>query len=384
MQEPHPPVWLTRGRIPGLDGLRGLAILLVLLDHVVRTDGFPGPAALRRVQFIGPVGVDVFFLISGFLITLLLSREMARTQTIALRAFYYRRALRLMPAFVLYAAAVIALSAVGLVAVPPSQWGWVFTYTVNFHPDPAWEISHIWSLSVEEQFYLTWPVVLLFAGPAKGKYILAGCLLLAPCLRLATSMFFPEYLVQANFWTPTRMDAIALGCLLAILAESSAFRRKTRWTGWAALTPAVVVLAALASSAVLSRTVPHFRPALGYSIKVWALGCVFWMVLNNIESRLLRILAWRPLVGLGVLSYSLYLWQQLFVNHTRPEWIHRWPQNVVVAVAAAAASYLLVESRFLKMKDRAASPRDREATQGAILSSVTTTGRCEEPSPGRT
>lgn len=349
----HAPAWLTRGRVPGLDGLRGIAILLVLLDHLVRVDGFPAPRSLRKVQFIGPVGVDVFFIISGFLITMLLTRELARSNTISLRSFYYRRALRLMPAFLMFACTLMALSAFGFISIPSSDWLWVFSYTVNFHPDPPWEISHIWSLSLEEQFYLTWPLVLLSVGPARGKHILLGCLMFAPLARLATSVFFPHLVVSSNFWAPTRMDAIALGCLIAILAESAEFRRLTLWQGRGALKPLLAVVLLLLVSTVLSRLVPHFRPALGYSVKVATLGVFFWVVLNNTHSRLFRILEWRPLVALGILSYSLYLWQQLFVNYTRPEWIHRWPQNVLAALAVAAASYFFVEAKFLRMKDRA-------------------------------
>lgn len=354
---PAAPSWLSAGRVPGLDGLRGLSIVLVLIDHTVRTHGFPAAPGLRRLQFIGPAGVDVFFLISGFLITMLLTRELARTQTIRLRAFYYRRMLRLMPAFLAYALVVMALAAVGIVAVPRSDWAWVLTYSVNFHPDPAWEISHIWSLSVEEQFYLTWPLILLAVGPRRAVYTLCGALVCAPLLRLATSIFYPELLVQANFWTPTRVDAIALGCLAALLLQSPRVRAHTSWTGIAALKPVAIALAVLAASLVVSRALPHFGAAFGYSAKVLVLGCGFWIVLHNAHTRMLGFLEWKPLTVLGLLSYSLYLWQQLLINPTRSEWIFRWPQNLVVALIAAGASYLLVESRFLRMKTRLSGTR---------------------------
>jgi peptidoglycan/LPS O-acetylase OafA/YrhL len=115
-----------------------------------------------------------------------------------------------------------------------------------------------------------------------------------------------------------------------------------------------LILAALIVSAALSRTVPHFRPAVGYSAKVAAIGCLFWVLLSNLDSPVVRLLESRPLVWLGVLSYSLYLWQQLFLNYTRDEWIYRWPQNIVAALLAAVASYALVESKFLRFKNRAA------------------------------
>src|SRR5947208_208815 len=146
--EDRAPVWINSGRIPALDGLRAIAVGFVLLAHVHRTSGFPNLAPPRAVGYIGTVGVDVFFLLSGFLITTLLCREYDRTRRTSLRAFYLRRILRIVPAYVCFLLFVLALQLSGNADV--SGWDWVAsaTYTMNFVPRPAWEVGHIWSLSI--------------------------------------------------------------------------------------------------------------------------------------------------------------------------------------------------------------------------------------------
>src|SRR5688572_30238235 len=108
--------WLLRGRVSCLDGLRGIAILLVLLAHVSQTHGLSAPGPLRVLAGYGALGVDLFFCVSGFLITLLLVRELERTRTISLRGFYMRRALRILPAYLLFVLIVSALAWGGLLA----------------------------------------------------------------------------------------------------------------------------------------------------------------------------------------------------------------------------------------------------------------------------
>src|SRR5580692_8626360 len=147
-------------RIASLDGLRAVSILLVLTSHsILGTHSF----AFRLLFLHADLGVRVFFIISGFLITTLLLNERAESGGISLRLFYIRRTLRILPAFYLFVGTVAILNALGVIAVPPGNWVYVLTYTLNFDPHPPWVLGHLWSLSVEEQFYLLWPLVMRFA-----------------------------------------------------------------------------------------------------------------------------------------------------------------------------------------------------------------------------
>jgi peptidoglycan/LPS O-acetylase OafA/YrhL len=354
---PDGPDWLYKGRVPCLDGLRAVSILLVLFAHGQRTHGFPNVPSLRSVLSHGGIGVDVFFLISGFLITLLLAREHSRTQTLSLKNFYRRRFLRLFPAFFTYAVFIAGLAWVGFAQVTKTDWLGVCTYTVNFIPKPSWVIGHMWSLSIEEQFYLVWPPLLLWAGLNRAKIVLVGYLIAAPLLRISVYLFATSYLNMVDLWSPTRMDSIAFGCLLALLALEPAFRERTRWTGGKALGIGLAAVVALGASIAIGQEVTGYAMLFGYTVQPAAIAALVWVCLNNASSRFCQILQWRPVVAVGVLSYSLYLWQQVFLNPHHTSWVCRWPLNFFLAWAFALASYAFVESPFLRIKDRLRSSR---------------------------
>src|SRR4051812_4266975 len=151
----------SQNRLPSLDGLRALSILAVLFGHVAGTRG-----AYQPLPFMGSLailGVRVLFVLSGFLITFLLLKEQARTGAISLRAFYFRRMLRIFPVFYAFLLGVALLKTGGILHVP-----WVDLVTAgSFLGDfrtADWNVSHFWSLSTEEQFYFFWPALLVFAG----------------------------------------------------------------------------------------------------------------------------------------------------------------------------------------------------------------------------
>jgi len=158
------------GTLPSLDGLRAFSIGLVLLGHAIGL-GEKRSFHFRYFFLHDGLGVHIFFVISGFLITTLLLTERAEFGSISVRLFYIRRALRILPAFGVLAATTFILSSLGYLDVPSWLWVFVFTYTVNFSAFAStfsfahgvWAVGHLWSLSVEEQFYLLWPLVLRFA-----------------------------------------------------------------------------------------------------------------------------------------------------------------------------------------------------------------------------
>jgi peptidoglycan/LPS O-acetylase OafA/YrhL len=137
-------------RIASLDGMRALSISMVLLSHLQGTEGFPlGPRALGAAGDIGYLGVRVFFVISGFLITALLVSEHDRKGTISLVDFYVRRSYRILPAFLAFVAAVVIASWLGAIDLRDHDLVHALTYTMNYHYDRAWQLGHIWSLSIE-------------------------------------------------------------------------------------------------------------------------------------------------------------------------------------------------------------------------------------------
>lgn len=358
--EPRPR-WLDRGRIPCLDGLRALSIALVFVEHISLIITRPALAAGReptRLTWffgnIGGVGVDVFFAISGFLITLLLVREVSARQTVNLKDFYVRRFLRLMPAAAVYIATVFVLQILGRVELSGRTWAHVLTYTVNFDPDPAWQVGHLWSLSIEEQFYFLWPIALVLLGTRRAGLLAALWLVGAPVLRFVMLRTYPLEMGDFEYWTPLRVDSIAAGCLLALVAHDARFRRHTNVNGRLAMLLLGGAALAIFGAYVVGHEVALLRVTVGRSVRAAGIVAVIWLSINHADSAWGRVLDWKPLVTVGILSYSLYLWQQLFLRPESGAGLLAIATNVVLAVAAAVASYLLIERPFLRLKDRVA------------------------------
>jgi peptidoglycan/LPS O-acetylase OafA/YrhL len=325
--------------IPGLDGLRAISIGIVLLSHVIGTAGFP--VATQRIR--GWIGVHVFFVISGYLITRILTRELEQSGTINLPRFYTRRTLRLFPAAYTFIAVVAVLAAAGIAAVPAVDFIFAGTYTANYHTARSWSLGHLWSLAVEEQFYLLWPAALLWAGVRRAELILVALIVIAPAARMFQTSFQPamSFLVFS--------DALAIGCLLALRQNDL---HKCRWymrfreSWWFALVPPAAV--ALAYTPSIRGLYVIGLPLMGLLI---AAG-VDWAVGRNGG-----VLNSPPLMFIGRISYSLYLWQQLFLNRESTSPLCAWPLNIALAFAAALASYYLIEQPVLARRDRKRSER---------------------------
>ena len=340
---------LESGRIPSLDGARALAIVGVLLAHVCATSGFPASRALRRYLTQGAIGVEVFFVISGFLITVLMLREIARFNRLALLSFYRRRVLRIVPAYVTLLLVVALLTVAGVATVKWPDWIAALTYTVNFLHRPAWEVGHAWSLSIEEHFYVLWPLVILGGEKFATRMCLA---MLGVCVaaRWVVLLEFPGCSQMAELCTFTRLDSIAIGCLLALFAWDDGWRtRLDLFTSRS--TVQLLAAAALVVSVAMSMRSAKWAVGVAYTINAIAIAVLLWSMVRRPASRFGKALNHRWVATVGVGSYSLYLWQQLFLNPSRANWICRWPQNLVLACAAATASYWIVERPFLRLKD---------------------------------
>lgn len=344
--EAAPP--LVPQRVPSLDGLRAVSIALVLVGHTAGTRG--APAVLDPLSHVGNLGVKVFFVISGFLITTLLLKEYHRTRRISLRGFFARRSLRIFPACFTYIGVVALLWSLGCFELRDGDLLHAVTYTMNYHDDRSWQLNHLWSLAVEEQFYLLWPVLLCVLGVRRALLCAAAAVLLAPACRVLM-----WYQLGASQTAMTRQfqavaDALATGCLLAGCYN---YLGTKRWYTAMLRSPLFLLLPGAILAAGLG-TAAHSRGLFytaGQSLCNLAIVLCVDRFVRFPDTFWGRFLNTRPLVYVGALSYSLYLWQQLFLNPMDEiPWYVGFPQNLVLAVAAALASYYLIERPFLNLK----------------------------------
>ena len=340
------PAWLSRGKIPSLHGLRALSILLVLIAHLAQ-HGILLPRTWHLTE-LGRLGVDMFFVISGFLITVLLLREQKKHQTISLKQFYLRRALRILPAYLCFLLGIALMNSLGAVALSGRDWFGVLTYTVSFVPKPIWDIGHIWSLSVEEHFYLLWPIVML-CWPRRGWLVPLATIVTTPLMRWLIQEYVPG--LDTSYCTLTRMDTIAVGCGLAYLAYWQTFRRVLRLSARSAYLFSAALVLLVGFSQLTALRVPMYQLALHPLLVASAYAATIWLWTHHSQSHLGRLLNSKPAVWIGVLSYSLYLWQQPFVNPHGIAWFAHSPLGLVCIPALALASYLLVERPLLQWKD---------------------------------
>jgi peptidoglycan/LPS O-acetylase OafA/YrhL len=310
----------------------------------------------------GFVGVQVFFVLSGFLITTLMLREVQRTGQLHLGYFYLRRALRIVPVYAVYLGFVGLLALAGFVHVGVGDWLAATTWTVNLVPRSIpWTMSHFWSLCVEEHFYLLWPLLMSLLPLLACRRAVPVCLIGVLCMRWLVLVAFPGSAV--DLLTFTRIDDIAFGCGLAFLVKESAWRaRLDRIAGSrrslalliAGFVASQVIFSNVVGSRVLPRTPLQIGIGLANDVNAVTIVVLMWFVLTRTSSFIGRLLNHPVMVTIGVLSYSAYLWHVL-VCEGAPEWLGAFPQNLVLIFAAAWLSYRAIEKPFLSLKDRRAS-----------------------------
>ena len=358
------PAWIGRGHIPGLDGLRAVAVLMVVMTHCVQTVGFPDWPLIKQIGLRGAIGVDVFFAISGFLITTLLVRELERDGEIGLKRFYLRRFLRIMPAYIGLMVAVAVCQRFEYFQMQSRDWIGALTYTTNFLFHPSWELGHSWSLSIEEHFYLLWPFVLYVGGSVLGWRVGIACVISCWLIRCGIafgllSKIFPAgselanvtYCAQmAESWTFTRMDTITMGSLLALACRTSNGRAwLDRLTEPEMLW---IYLITVCVSIALSQS-GKYMLCVAYTLNGTCIALLMWGAIQS-KGVVRRVLSNRLLKVIGLGSYSIYLWQQLFIHPRHAGWIHEFPQNIAFAMGAAFLSYWLIERPMNRLKDRVA------------------------------
>jgi len=334
-------------RIPSLDGIRAISIALVIVCHFGRDVGWGDPLDL------GSLGVRIFFVISGFLITGLLLKELAREGSVNLPRFYFRRTLRIFPAFYFYLACMLLIASFGWADLSLKECWTALTYTSNYWVGSLKQlVAHTWSLSTEEQFYLIWPAALAFAGRKRAPYALILLILAGAISSRVLSARF-ESSVPAFFNTP-----IGTGCMLALVREP--MRRNAVYRAWiesslGLLLPVVILLANLPgyhSGGVRDAAISW---AENVAIALW----IDWAV-SKAGTFTGRILNSRWAISVGVVSYSLYIWQQPFLELLtgHPGLLLSGPwkvlanpvARVVMIIAFTCLSYFVVERPLLRLR----------------------------------
>jgi len=337
-------------RLPSLDGLRAVSALMVIAGHAGKLIhvGRHMPYGSGVVDVWGPVGVTVFFVLSGFLITRLLVDERRKTGTVNLRDFFLRRAFRILPAYWAYIAVIAGLASAGLVIADRSSFVRALSFTTDYLNPGSWVLNHSWSLSVEEQFYLFWPVLLLAVGLLRARRTALFLIVAAPVVRVLTFYFAPELRPSITAMLHLRIDAIMVGCWAAlemdVNPESRALNLMAR--PQAALFGAIycVLIAAV------TRRLGVAQSAAGYSLEaICACAVLLWAV-RNPASSVGRVLNARPLAHLGVISYSLYLWQELWLSHETMTPLWMVPLLIAGTVLCGEVSYRLIEAPMLRLR----------------------------------
>jgi peptidoglycan/LPS O-acetylase OafA/YrhL len=360
-----------RVHFPGLDGVRAIAVLMVFVGHVEYVKSVYGAPSLVGnpvIALLPGLGVTLFFVLSGFLITSLLLREKATFGRIDIRAFYMRRILRIWPLyFVCVFLGFGILPAFGFATLAP-QWPQMLALYLVMLPNVAYAIfpnvigaAQLWSVGVEEQFYAFWPFLV------RAKRLLPWLIVIVVvmfAINAAARHLAPEWV---SFFRALQFQAMAIGAIaaLAVFHSSPVLRLLVGWPGL------------LSCLAVLLWTIVLYGGGSIGAIEIQA-TCLAVFLLNA-TAKTVR-LDWSPLVYLGKISYSFYLWHGLILytlGAVLPQgiayslWMYAW--GLALSVLVSALTYHLIERPFLRKKvsfSRIVSGREEDAQRGhASLSS---------------
>jgi peptidoglycan/LPS O-acetylase OafA/YrhL len=347
-------------RIRTLDGWRGIAILLVIVEHALAYSRYRD----LLVAHLGNFGVDIFFVISGYIITLRFLEERERSSTINLKSFYWRRAFRILPPLVAYILTLCFLSLfVNLVDFHGSEIiGSLFffrNYQYAANPEGCYT-ANFWSLSIEEHFYLVWPMLLLWLGNRRS-------LRLAVIGAVSCATWRVYYMAHSDSWigsmfpgvagklwrTDTRFDGLMLGCATAILLSRPSVKRFI-FHNFPKETTSIMTI-----FVVLSFAITDGKPAL----LTYLLVCLALASTLVVEEGLaFKWLNSRLLVWIGTISYSLYIWQQLFLIRPREVFMPlgrlcTFPINIVCTLTISALSFYFLEKPCTRLGKRLFDPR---------------------------
>ena len=301
------------------------------------------PSKLLHAITAGQDGVGLFFILSGFLVTALLLREQKKRGSINIGHFYFRRAMRILPPLLAYLLTVIVIQHFRHTSVPWSVTASVLFFAHNMMGGGTWMLEHTWSLAVEEQFYLLWPLMLVPALAISRRAAVlsaAGLIVAAPVFRIGGHLLHWQFLHhREDILLPTRMDALLCGCLVALLIDNnrfeSAYNALERY--WWVAASYLFILAPYLSDHFF----PVYDATVGYTLDSIA-GAFFILWLSRNEGHFLgRIANAKPIARIGMASYSIYLWQTL-ATHTAVGAL-QVAGGLLFIAAMSALSYYFIE-----------------------------------------
>ena len=345
--------------IPSLDGLRGISVLIVLLGHVSATNGSPKFLDHSYIHSLGNVGVRFFFVLSGFLITTLLLREWDQTRGISLKGFYIRRSKRILPALIAYIAVIWGLYLLEIIELRYHLYSGTtaesaipgliraLTFTANFNHDYNWYFNHLWSLSVEEQFYLAWPLVMILSGPKRWLQISVTVICLAPLIRWNMYSNLTGNYVAVSREFQAVCDSLLTGAVTAMLFNSitgNGYMRKVAESKLALLVG--ILMLGVGYGSVMVR--PDYSYILGQTFSNLGIAFILQYLVRSPNGIIGRFVSNRVFVWFGLISYSLYLWQQPFTNFKLNSFEVSFPQNIALSIMVAFISYSLIERVFVR------------------------------------
>ena len=345
------------GYIPTLDGWRTVAVFAVIAYHARPIQ--LGGVSLQRLQDYGDRGVQLFFAISGLLICSRLLDEQWRHGSISLKGFYLRRLFRIQPAAIVMLGGVTMLGVLGILHISVgAMLASLFSYRNFFNafatsatPDDRYTV-HFWSLAVEEHFYLLLPAILLVARKRLVPVLasLSAIFLLWP--PIAHKLGLTAGLLSGQR-TDLALEDLFVPSLLAVLLSRPEFRARMVQLSRYGVLIALVIAALFVSEFLLGGHVTHQITCFGFPLMIMS-------TMLHPEGWLGRLLETRLFTYFGRLSYSLYLWQQIFFLH-RPEtsvlrYVQGWPVNLIGAIVCAMLSYYFVEKPMMRLGHRVAPP----------------------------
>lgn len=337
-------------RINFLDGLRGISILMVVFSHAIATNHFPTKfKSITSIFFDGGLGVRCFFVLSGFLITNLLIYETRQNGTISYRNFYVKRAFRIIPVYFLYVITIFIIDNFNnSVNLDYSSYLQALSFTTGLWGKGSWLLGHTWSLAIEEQFYFIWPLLFFFTKKKKLNMVLLTIIIVIPFIRAVSYSMEGRF----DYSFMTQGDAIAMGCLAALnfktIFKQQFFSKK--------------IVLYLSILLIFFIKIPQYYKVWGFLTVPFTASvqsiCIAYLILYLIEHQrttpIYQILEWPPLVWLGKLSYSWYIWQQLFmVPGVNPIFTSlNFPINILVSLMAAVCSYYILEQFFMAYRTK--------------------------------
>jgi peptidoglycan/LPS O-acetylase OafA/YrhL len=347
---------LNKKHYPGLDGLRGISIILVLIDHSVFGSDF------QKMTRLGAIGVETFFVISGFLITTLLLKELKNKGSVSLSKFYIRRALRILPVAYLFLFTLLCLDLIFDLRISSLSFlGCVFYFINYLHIKGVWnlDLGHFWTLAIEEQFYVFFPVLLLWNRRITRNLIVLVIFSIPALSYLGFNkigFFYTNNLVHITTFSFLTLLSIGsmcifIGCLFSIFLFDGTIKSlpDNKYLSFALFAIAILLFGFGLS--------PFYIRFFSDGIFSILIGIVVILNLKG-NSYLARLLENKILVKIGVLSYSLYIWQQIFMFKGYQPWSHLFKYsdslfiNIPVLLIVSYLSYHFYEKKFLTLKNR--------------------------------